>query len=248
MNFVQFETSGNIAKIALNRPKANTLNLTFLRELLEAFELAEADEDVRAVVLTSLVPRFFSAGFDVMEVFAYDREQMTAFLSSFGRLVGRILHFPKPVVAALPGHTVTGGAILALACDFRVMAEGNYRIAMNEIDLGVVLPGSIFRMLSNAVGIPAARRMILSGAALTPAEGLAAGFLTKLTAEEQVQAAALELAQLLASKPGDTYLGLKRVINKESGVSDAEFTPAVDPWFTAEALAQKEKIRAGMQR
>ena len=248
MNFVRFETTGNIATIAMNRPKANTLNRAFVGELLEAFDLAEADEDVRAVIFTSLVPRFFSAGFDAMEVFTYDRRQMTDYLSAFGSLVYRILHFPKPVVGALPGHTVTGGAILALACDFRIMAEGNYRFAMNEIDLGVVLPASIFRMLSKAVGIPTARRMILSGAALTPSEGAALGLLTKAVDENDVQAAAVELAQLLASKPADTYLGLKRVILKDIGLSDGTFAPAVDPWFTPEALVQKEKIRASLQR
>ena len=248
MNFVQFATNGPIATIAMNRPKANTLNIAFVGELLAAFELAEADEDVRAVVFTSLLPRFFSAGFDVTEVFTYDRPQMTDYLDAFGQLVYRILHFPKPVVGALPGHTVTGGAILALACDFRIMAEGNYRFAMNEIDLGVVLPDSIFRMLSNAVGIAAARRLILSGAALTPSEGAALGLLTKVVPELEVQAAALELAHLLASKPADTYLGLKRVILKDTGLSDGTFAPAVDPWFTPEALLQKEKIRASLQR
>ena len=128
------------------------------------------------------------------------------------------------------------------------MAEGNYRFAMNEIDLAVVLPASIFRLLSNAVGIPTARRMILSGASLTPSEGAALGLHTKAVAQEELQAAALELAQLLATKPADTYLGLKRVILEDSGMSDAVFTPAVDPWFTPEALLQKEKIRASLQR
>ena len=134
MQFVQFETTGAVAVITMNRPKANPLNLQFLREMLEAFALAEADEDVRSVLFTSSVPRFFSAGFDATEVFSYDRQQMNEFLDHFGRLIRKILNFPKPVIAALPGHTVAGGAILALCCDFRLMADGDYRIAMNEIE------------------------------------------------------------------------------------------------------------------
>ena len=84
MQHVQFETTGAVAVVTMNRPKANPLNGQLLAELLEAFELAAADEDVRAVLFSSAVPRFFSAGFDAMEVFSYNREQMTDFLVGLG--------------------------------------------------------------------------------------------------------------------------------------------------------------------
>ena len=248
MQFVQFETTGAVAVITMNRPKANPLNRAFLAELLEAFELAANDEDVRAVLFTSAVPRFFSAGFDAMEVFSYDREQMTGFLGAFGNLINRILNFPKPVIGALPGHTVAGGAILALSCDFRIMAEGDYRFAMNEIDVGVVLPHALFKMLVVAAGTAVARRMILAGEALSPAKALEVGLVAKVVPEAQVKAAGLELAHFMSAKPPATFAALKKIILESTGVAGATFAPDVEPWFTDEALAQKEKIRASLQK
>ncbi len=248
MQFVQFETSGAVAIVTMNRPKANPLNRQMLGELLDAFQLAALDVDVRAVLFTSAVPRFFSAGFDAMEVFAYNREQMRDFLEAFGNLITMILNFPKPVVGALPGHAVTGGAILALCCDFRVMVEGDYRFAMNEIDVGVVLPHSIFRMLSTAVGGPVARRMVLAGEALSPMKALDAGLVTRVVPETQIQAGGMELAQYLSGKPPATFAALKKIVLESTGVAHTAFEPDVDPWFTDEALVQKEKIRASLQR
>ncbi len=246
MQHVKFETTVAVAVVTMNRPKANPLNLELLTELLEAFELAAADEDVRAVLFTSAVPRFFSAGFDAKEVFSYNREQMTNFLGLFGNLISRILHFPKPVIGALSGHAVAGGAILALACDFRIMAEGDYRFAMNEIDVGVVLPHSLFKMLTTAVGVPVARRMILAGEALSPPKALEAGLVARVVPEANVAAAGLELAHFMSGKPPATFAALKRIILESTGVAGAAFAPEVEPWFTPEALAQKEKIRAGL--
>ena len=246
MQHVQFETTGAVAVVTMNRPKANPLNGQLLAELLEAFELAAADEDVRAVLFSSAVPRFFSAGFDAMEVFSYNREQMTDFLGAFGSLINRILHFPKPVIGALPGHAVAGGAILALACDFRIMAEGDYRFAMNEIDVGVVLPHSLFKMLTAAAGVPVARRMILAGEALSPSRALEVGLVARVVPVDQVAAAGLELAHFMSAKPPATFAALKRIILEATGVAGATFAPDVEPWFTPEAQAQKEKIRASL--
>ncbi len=246
MQHVQFETTGAVAVVTMNRPKANPLNRQLLAELLEAFELAAADEDVRAVLFSSAVPRFFSAGFDAMEVFSYNREQMTDFLGAFGSLINRILHFPKPVIGALPGHAVAGGAILALACDFRIMAEGDYRFAMNEIDVGVVLPHSLFKMLTAAAGVPVARRMILAGEALSPSRALEVGLVARVVPVDQVAAAGLELAHFMSAKPPATFAALKRIILEATGVAGATFAPHVEPRFTHDAQAQKEKIRASL--
>ena len=248
MKFVQFETTGAVAVVTMNRPKANPLNRQMLSELLETFQLAAEDEDVRSVLFTSAVPRFFSAGFDAMEVFSYEKEQMRDFLGAFGLLISTILNFPKPVVGGLPGHAVAGGAILALGCDFRIMAEGDYRFAMNEIDVGVVLPHGLFRMLTAAAGVPVARRMVLAGEALSPAKALETGLVTQVVPEAQIPAAGMALAQFLTAKPPATFAALKKIVLEATGVAGAAFEPDVEPWFTAEALAQKEKIRASLQR
>jgi 3,2-trans-enoyl-CoA isomerase len=115
------------------------------------------------LVLASDRPNFFSAGFDVKEVFQYDREAMTSFFGAFMDLHETMFRLPKPVVAALSGHTVAGGAVLALACDIRVMAQGPFRFALNEVNLGIILPPGIVRMAVDAIGIRHARELFLSG-------------------------------------------------------------------------------------
>ena len=117
------------------RGKANALNAPMVDEL-HGRRRAGARADVRGLVLASDRPKFFSGGFDVKEVFQYGREKMTSYFGSFMDLYEDLFRLPKPVVAAISGHSVAGGAVLALACDARVMAEGPFRFALNEVNLG----------------------------------------------------------------------------------------------------------------
>ena len=143
MEHIQSERNGNLAILILSRGKANALNYALVEELCGAVAAAAADDSVRGLVIASDRPRFFSSGFDIREVFGYDREGMAAFFGRFIDLYESLYNFPKPVVAALSGHTFAGGAILAIACDFRIMAEGDFGFALNEVNLGLALTPTI---------------------------------------------------------------------------------------------------------
>jgi enoyl-CoA hydratase/carnithine racemase len=120
MEFIKCERDGSLLVLKLARGKANALNGAMVEELWAAVSEAAASDEVRAVVLASRSPRFFSGGFDVAEVFRYDRETMTAFFGRFIDLYEGLYHLPKPVVGAISGHAFAGGAVLALTCDLRV--------------------------------------------------------------------------------------------------------------------------------
>src|ERR1035441_8803263 len=154
-----------------------------------------ADDSVRGLVLASGRPRFFSGGFDIREVFTYDRDGMAAFFGRFIDLYESLYGFPKPVVAALSGHTFAGGAILAIACDFRIMAEGDFGFALNEINLGLALSPTIRRMLADAVGVARVREVLLFGEPLTPARALEIGLVRELAPAEQVRDRAIACAR-----------------------------------------------------
>src|SRR5262245_41558021 len=139
MPSIRSERVAEIAVVHLARNRANALNEELVAELAAALDQAAADAQVRALVLASDAPDMFSAGFDVREVFAYDRPRMSTFFGSFVRSFERLRTLPKPVVCALNGHAFAGGAILALAADFRVMAERAV-VSVNEVDLAVCLP------------------------------------------------------------------------------------------------------------
>lgn len=246
MEHIRYEQDGPLASIILARGKANALTGPMLAEILEAVEQAQADPAVGALVLGSATPRFFSAGFDVTQVFRFSREELEPFLRRFATLVDRLLHFPKPTVAALSGHTYAGGAILSLTCDFRVMAAGDYGFALSEINIGVGLPPSIFRMLADAAGVTNARRMFLTGDAVKSARALEIGLVDELASEGDVLEHARALGRTLAAKPPAAYAKIKQVLRASQGherrPDGQAFTIDVDTWFSDEAMESKRRI------
>src|SRR5436190_3494175 len=179
MTSIRTEVADGLLIVTLSRGKANALNAAMIEELHGAVAQAHGP-DMRGLVLASDRPKFFSGGFDVTEVFQYGREAMTSYFGSFMDLYEDLFRFSKPVVAAISGHAVAGGAVLALACDVRVMAEGPFQFALNEVNLGVVLPEGIIRMAVDAIGVRHARKLFLGGEALSPTQALAIGLVSEL--------------------------------------------------------------------
>jgi enoyl-CoA hydratase/carnithine racemase len=247
MEHIQSERDGNLSILTLARGKANALNCALVEELCGAVGGAAADDSVRGLVLASDRPRFFSSGFDIREVFTYDRDGMAAFFGRFIDLYESLYSFPKPVVAALSGHTFAGGAILAIACDFRIMAEGDFGFALNEINLGLAVTPTIRRMLTGAVGAARGREVLLFGEPLTPARALEIGLARELAPAEQVRDRAIACARFLAAKPPAAYREIKRSLLEASGREDALGDRAtlgqfLDMWFSTEAQEARRVI------
>jgi enoyl-CoA hydratase/carnithine racemase len=247
MEHIQSERHGNLSILSLSRGKANALNYALIEELYGAVAEAAADDSVLALVLASDRPRFFSSGFDIREVFTYDRDAMAAFFGRFIDLYESLYRFPKPVVAALSGHTFAGGAILAIACDFRVMADGDFGFALNEINLGLALSPTIRRMVVDAVGVARAREVLLFGEPLTPARALEIGLVRELAPAEQVRGRAIACAQVLAGKPPVAYREIKRSLREFGGREDtatdrSTLSQFLDIWFSAEAREARQAV------
>jgi enoyl-CoA hydratase/carnithine racemase len=247
MEHIQSERHGNLSILSLSRGKANALNYALIEELYGAVAAAAADDSVLALVLASDRPRFFSSGFDIREVFTYDRDAMAAFFGRFIDLYESLYRFPKPVVAALSGHTFAGGAILAIACDFRVMADGDFGFALNEINLGLALSPTIRRMVVDAVGVARAREVLLFGEPLTPARALEIGLVRELAPAEQVRGRAIACAQVLAGKPPVAYREIKRSLREFGGREDtatdrSTLSQFLDIWFSAEAREARQAV------
>lgn len=249
MEHIQSERDGGLLILTLARGKANALNYDLVEDLCAAVNAAAADGSVRALVLASDRPRFFSSGFDIREVFGYDREGMARFFGRFIDLYESLYSFPKPAVAALSGHTFAGGAILAIACDFRIMAEGDFGFALNEINLGLALSPTIRSMLADAVGMARAREVLLFGEPLTPARALEIGLVRELAPADQVRARAIACARFLAAKPPGAYREIKRSLREFGGRGDAPSDRAtlgrfLDMWFSEEAQEARKAVAA----
>ncbi len=132
MDFVHVSKREGIAEVALRRGKVNALNEQMVRELRECFQQLADDPGTSAITLTSQGP-FFSFGLDIPEFLNYSKPSFLEFLVAFTDLYTYLFGYPKPVIAALNGHAVAGGCMLALACDLRIMVSGKARISLNEI-------------------------------------------------------------------------------------------------------------------
>ncbi|MBY0507080.1 MAG: enoyl-CoA hydratase/isomerase family protein [Bryobacteraceae bacterium] len=252
MEYIHYEIEDGVAVATMQRGKSNPLNHAMVGEMLTAVEQAAADPAVRAFVLASDRSRFFSPGFDVTEVFTYDRERIGLFLNQFARMMDQLQWMPKPTVAALSGHTYAGGALAALCADFRVMADdAAYGFALTEVNIGVRLPASVFLLLSTAAGVPLARRSFLTGDPIRPAEGLQAGLFHALYREGEVRTQSIALAKYLATKPPATYAAIKEKVLLTAGLRRLDAASNwIDPeaWFTPEAEQMKRQLAEKLKR
>jgi enoyl-CoA hydratase/carnithine racemase len=247
MKHTRIDKDTGLMVITLGRGKANAMNGDMVQELLLAAEEARNDSSISGLVFASDSPRFFSGGFDVVEVFGYDRDKMKEFFGRFIDLYEGLYRFPKPVVGAVSGHAYAGGAVLALSFDYRVFAEGSYGFALNEIDLGVALPTGIVRMAIHAVGYRRACKMVLSGQPLSPGQALEAGLADEVASSGAIVERAVAQARALAGKAPSAFAAMKSATRQLGGygpgVTDRnELDQFLDSWFSVEAEVKKRAL------
>ena len=161
MGFIRQTIQGGIAEVRLERGKVNALNGQVVDELAHCFRDLTSEPQVRGILLTG-TGKFFSFGFDIPEFLDVPREAFTRYLEKFATLYRDLFAHPKPVVAAINGHAVAGGCMLATACDARIMAEGSAKIGLNEIGFGSSLFAGSLAMLRFWVGERRAQLSVLS--------------------------------------------------------------------------------------
>jgi len=247
MDFVKVEHCGDIFVVTLSRAKANAINEQLVDELQIAISGAIKDKSSRAVVLASDRPNFFSTGLDVNEVFQYSRRKMTEFFGRYIDLYESIYTLPKPIVAAIKGHAFAGGAILALACDARIMAQGSFKFALNEVNIGIVLPPGAARMAIDCVGFARARDIILSGDSITPERALEIGLAKEIVSPELVLQTALSHAHRFAEKPPAAFAAIKKLLRESGGTyqvggDQKVLDEIIDSWFSPEAEKGKRAL------
>jgi len=186
-----------IHELRLARPPVNALDPQLCRQLREAVAAAVAG-GAQGIVLSG-GPGAFSAGLDVPHLLGLDAQALRDAWGGFIEAARALAQSPVPVVAALNGHAPAGGCVLALCCDYRVMAAGPYRIGLNETQVGLVAPEGIQRLLRRVVGAHRAERLLVAGAMVDAQQALDIGMVDELAPIEEVPGRAHAwLAQLLA--------------------------------------------------
>lgn len=190
---------GPVRELRLSRPPANALSPELIAALGEAVDSAPK-EGARALVLSGS-PGMFSGGLDVPVLLQLDRPAIHATWESFYRLLRGLAASPVPVTAAITGHSPAGGAVLSMFCDYRVMTEGNFKIGLNEVAVGIPLPEALLRACVRIVGPRQAERLSVTGAMIHPEEALRIGFVDEVAPPDHVVPRAVEWCQGLLALP-----------------------------------------------
>jgi len=236
MKFVSIQTENAVATITLNRDKVHALNHDMMDQIREAFENAAGDDTVRAVILTG-TGSFFSFGLDVPEIYDYTPEQCTEFLVKFCDLYTYMYLFPKPVVAAINGHAIAGGCILATTCDYRMMVGGKAKIALNEITFGSSLFAGNVAILKALVGQANAEKIIFGGKMYIAEDAEDLGLVDQVVSENKLMAKAVQVATEMAEKSGEAFAALKRlsrepIVDEYSGYEVEGIERFVKIWYS----------------
>ncbi|WP_316746493.1 enoyl-CoA hydratase/isomerase family protein [Pedobacter gandavensis] len=179
MNTIKVTIKDHLALITLDRGKSNALNREMITELNDMMNSIASDPNIAGVIITGK-ENFFSAGLDLIELYGYSEEEAESFWHLFLDFTANLTAFRKPLVAAINGHSPAGGCVIALACDYRVMSEGKAIIGLNEVPVGIIVPGSIFSLYSFWIGSANASRSLLEGKLFTPDEALQIGLVDEL--------------------------------------------------------------------
>ncbi|MEY2150926.1 enoyl-CoA hydratase/isomerase family protein [Rhodanobacter sp. 115] len=214
-----------ITEIRLARPPVNALNLELLRTLRSSLDTV-VSEGARGIVLSG-AQGMFSAGVDVPALLQADRNGVREFWREFFGTCSSLAQSPVPVVAAITGHSPAGGAVLSLFCDYRVMADGPYKIGLNEVQVGLTVPDAIQFALRRVVGAYRAERLLVAGAMIDSAEALACGFVDETTAIDQVATRARVWLDDLLTRPAHSMLATRRIARAD----------LIDMWSDVDALA-----------
>ena len=204
---LDLEERGEVAIMRLQHGKVNALDLELLLAITEAMR---AVDQTRAMVITGS-GSVFSAGVDLQRIVAGGPSYVRAFLPALSDSFMAIFDHPGPVVAAVNGHAIAGGCVIAAACDVRLMAHG--KIGLAELSVGVPFPPAAMEIMRHAVG-PAIGHLVLTAALLDPAQAESIGLIQHVCTAEVLLESAVDRARQMARTPAGVFSVSKRQLQQ----------------------------------
>ena len=193
--------SGGVALIHLNRPPANSYDRRFIDDLNAAIDEIRFDEEIGAAVLVSDLPKFFSAGADIGMFRSVTSKVRAMTILHMHEVLLKMEHTPKVFIAAIGGHCLGGGLEITLAADFRFAAEGEYRLGVPEVTLGLLPGNGGTQRLPRLIGRQKAMELLLTGKPLDPKSAAELGVVDRLVPVERLLPEAVGFAATLAGGP-----------------------------------------------
>ncbi len=240
---MEMQRDGEVAVVRLRGGKANAMDEAFLKGVLRLFDEVESS-DARAVVVTGY-GNFFSAGLALPALVGLDRPGLSSFMVLFESVMRRVFSFPRPVVAAVNGHAIAGGCVLALQCDLRLIADSQIKIGLNEVQLGLGLPSAVIEPLRLQLPASSLVPIALEGTLLTPVEAKRLGLVAEVVPAAVLLSQGIERARSLAGGTPAAVAQIKQALRGPSleriqEQSSRQMEIWLDAWFSP---MTQERIR-----
>lgn len=237
---IDTQVSDGIAVVTMNYGKVNALDIAFCEAMAARFQELAASAQARAVVLTAK-GKVFSAGVDLIRLSEGGESYIRQFLPALHAMYDAVFFHPKPMVAAVNGHAIAGGCVLACCGDRRVMARGQGRIGVTELLVGVPFPVLAFEIVRAVVPARFLPEVTYSGPTYEADAALERGFIDEIAEPGEVLEDAYAIAQELAELSPAAFAQAKAQIRQ--GVAERVATGATtekavtDIWVAAETLS-----------
>jgi enoyl-CoA hydratase/carnithine racemase len=250
ISYIQVENRDEVVLLQLNRSVTNAIDLNLVNELGGVLEGLRDDPDVRGIVLGSAEDKFFSIGFDIPQLYGLKIEWLRVFYQRFNQVCMDLYTLPKPTVGALTGHAIAGGCILALCCDYRIIAKGRKLMGLNELKLGVPVPYIADCILHQLVGSRIARQVIDTGEFFPSDQLLQFGLVDRVCPLDEVRSMAIEKARVVGANPLQAF-----AVNKGNRTAEVEALVEANLECREEAFIEcwysdqgRERLRAAMEK
>ena len=243
------EHAQGIRELRLARPPVNALDAALIAALRSA--IAQAPADGAQGLIISGRSGLFSAGLDIPALLALDAAALARCFEDFFGLLAALAASPIPVAAAITGHSPAGGAVLALFCDWRVMARGSYRIGLNEVQVGLSVPAMIQSALRRLLGAHPAERLLVAGQMLEAEHALRIGLVDELADVDEVPLRARRWLEALLALPRQAMLETRALARADLRAACARehwpLTQFAQVWQRAETQATLHALVARLK-
>jgi len=246
---MRVEKSGAIAVIRMDKSRANAIDAGFVEDMTRMAGEVERDGEVKGVLLASAHPRVFCPGLDLVGLVELDRPAMKQFMERFARMVWSLYGMVKPVVAAVGGHAVAGGCVLALTADYRVLKRGA-NIGLNEVRVGVPLPWTVATLLKASVRPERSSEVALLGRNFADDDALDVGLVQEL-ADDDFEGKCLARLGEFVDKDPQSFMHTKEYLRAHAladmKAHEAEHADQwLATWFSESTRARIRDIVAGL--
>ena len=234
---------GNYKILELNRGRANPINIEMVIAIRNMLREIEQDDSIHAIIWKGNTDGFFSVGLDLKELYQNDEARMQVFFVNWEAMVHELAAFSKPMIAAINGYSPAGGCVLAMTCDYRLMAKSDkFVIGLNEIGVGITVPEYIFHLSAFWIGSRKTYQNIMTAKLMSVQEAFECGLVNEVHEMQDLLPAAEKYVQQLLRAPQkvlvDSKSSMRRaLLEKMKSGPPVSIETKIASWFHPKARA-----------